>query len=138
MLGEALAALATAGSTVTVEAMATDVWHTARSDVARLFGRGSPARQIMIEAHLDANAALVTRAENPDEVRQRLALLWQLQLEALLHRHPEVEDELRALVAWARKELAVRQQTRSGPASPPAAPRSTTAAPRSTTSSAAL
>ncbi|MGH3797895.1 MAG: hypothetical protein ACRDSP_23765 [Pseudonocardiaceae bacterium] len=91
--------LAETGSTSLVGAMATDTWQTTRSGVARLFGRGRPARQARIEAQLDDNAALVAQAEDPDEVRQSLVPVWRMELEALLRRHPDAAKELRALLA---------------------------------------
>ncbi|MGH3950776.1 MAG: hypothetical protein ACRDSE_16940 [Pseudonocardiaceae bacterium] len=111
MLAEGLAALAGAGGTALVGAMATDAWRATRSGVARLFGRGGPARQTAIEAQLDGNAALVAQAEDPDEARQNLAAVWRLELAALLRQHPETEDELRALVARIHEALPAAQQT---------------------------
>jgi hypothetical protein len=108
---EELAALAAAGGSALVGAMATDAWQATRSRVARLFGRGGPHRQVSIAAQLDDNAALVAQAEDPDEVRQRLAPVWRLQLEALLRQHPNAEDELRALVAQIQEALPAPQQT---------------------------
>ncbi|MGH4021218.1 MAG: hypothetical protein ACRDT0_18715 [Pseudonocardiaceae bacterium] len=110
MLAEALAALAEAGGTALVGAMATDAWQTTRSGVARLFGRDGSARQAAVEAQLDGNAALVAQAEDPDEVRQSLAAVWRLELAALLRHNPGAEDELRALVAQIREALPAAQQ----------------------------
>lgn len=110
MLSE-LAVLAGAGGSALVGAMATDAWQATRSGVAGLFGRGGPARQTAIAAQLDDNAALVAQAEDPDEVRQSLAAVWQLQLEALLRQDPGAEEELRALVAQVRQALPAPQQT---------------------------
>ena len=114
MLVEGLTALAGAGGTALVGAMATDAWQTTRAGVARLFGRGGPDRQAAIETQLDSNAALVAQAEDPseiDEIRQSLAGMWRLELAALLRRHPEAEDELRALVAQIHDALPAPQQT---------------------------
>ncbi|MGH3937108.1 MAG: hypothetical protein ACRDTG_00505 [Pseudonocardiaceae bacterium] len=105
MLVEALTALAGAGGTALVGAMATDAWTSTRSGVARLFGRGGTAQQTAIEAQLDSNAALVAQADDPDEVRRSLLPMWRLQLEALLRQHPEAEQELRALVSQVRAAL---------------------------------
>ena len=110
MLGE-LAALAGAAGTAVVGAMATDVWQVARSGVVRLFGRGGPERRTAIEAQLDGNAALVAEAGDPDEVRRGLAAMWRPKLEALLRQHPDVEEELRVLVAQVRDRLPAPQQT---------------------------
>jgi hypothetical protein len=111
VLGEVAAELAGAGGTALVGAMATDAWQATRSGVARLFGRGGSARQAAIEAQLDGNAALVAQARDPEEVRASLVPVWRLQLEALLGEHPDVVEELRALVAQVREALPAPQQS---------------------------
>ncbi|MGH3907240.1 MAG: hypothetical protein ACRDTE_24145 [Pseudonocardiaceae bacterium] len=114
MLVEGLAALAGAGGTALVGAMATDAWQVTRAGVARLFGRGGAVRQAAIEAQLDNNAILVDHAADPgeiDEIRQSLAGMWRLELATLLRQHPDAEDELRALVAQIHDALPASQQT---------------------------
>lgn len=37
----------------------------------------------------------MAEAEDPDMVRQSVAAVWELQLQALLRQHPETEDEMR-------------------------------------------
>ncbi len=111
MLLEGLAALAGAGGTALVGAMATDAWQSTRSGVARLFGRGGTARQAAIETQLDSNTTLVAQAEDPDEARQTLAGLWRLELTELLRWHPDAEDELRALITQIQDALPAAQQT---------------------------
>jgi len=91
-------AVAEAGGAALVGAMTTNVWQITRSAVVGLFGRRGPAGQAVIEAQLDDHAALVSQAENADEVRQDLASTWRRNLEALLRQHPKAEDELRTLV----------------------------------------
>jgi hypothetical protein len=110
VLGEVAAALAGAGGSALVGAMATDAWQATRSGVARLFGRGGSARQAAVEAQLDGNAALVAQAPNPDEVRASLVPVWRLQLEALLREYPDVVEELRVLVGQVRESLPAAQQ----------------------------
>lgn len=110
MLAE-LATLAGAGGMALVGAMATDAWQATRLGVARLFSCSGPARQAAIEGQLDGHAALVAHAEDPDEVRQSLAAVWRLELAGLLSQHPEVQDELRNLVAQIRQMLPAPQQT---------------------------
>lgn len=113
--------LAESGSTAVVGAMGTDAWQGARARVSRLFGRGRPIRQARYEAQLDDNAAQVTHSDHPDEVRESLVAVWRVELQALLHRHPDAAEELRALVtalqqalpaaqhAWVRDHLAQQQ-----------------------------
>ncbi|MFI9004668.1 hypothetical protein [Streptomyces sp. NPDC053541] len=108
MLAEELAALAGAGATALIGAMATDVWQGARSRAVRLFGRGGEAPDSAIEARLDEDAALVGGAEpggEADEIRAELMPVWRRRLILLLERHPEYEADLRALVDSVRGEL---------------------------------
>jgi hypothetical protein len=110
VLTEALAALAAAGGTALVGAMATDAWQTARSGVAKLFGRGGAGRRTAIEAQLDGNAVLVERASDRDEARRALVPLWQMELHRLLEDRPEVESELRNLLAHVQNALPAEQR----------------------------
>lgn len=123
MLEEALTVLAQAGSTAVVAAMATDAWQATRARMACLFHRDGQARQAAVEVQLDGNAALVAQADDADRARRTLAPVWQLELEALLHRHPEAVEEVRAMLTQTRDELPKAQQrwlqanTVSGPGS---------------------
>ena len=104
-------AVARAGGTALVAAMATGGWQATRSGIAGLFNYRGPARQAAIELQLDAHAALVAQAENPDEVRQGLAAVWRLELTALLRHHPEAKDQLRTLTVQVWEALPTPQQT---------------------------
>lgn len=110
MLGPASAELAKAGSTALVGAMATGAWPGTRSRVGRLFGRGRQSRQERVEAQLDADAARVAQAADPDEIRQSLVPFWRRELEGLLRRHPDAAPELQALVAGVQEALPAAQQ----------------------------
>ncbi|GAA1597400.1 hypothetical protein GCM10009678_93950 [Actinomadura kijaniata] len=99
MLTESLVALAAAGSTALVGAMATDAWHVARSGVLRLFGTGTskaPEEQPGLVARLDADAALVAGAQDAESARQSLLPAWRLRLEEFLREHPEAAEDVRA------------------------------------------
>jgi hypothetical protein len=109
MLVEALAALAAATGSAVVAAMATDAWQTTRDGVARLFGRGGPQRRSGIEAQMDADAALVEQASDRVQVRQGLAPSWQEEVARLLEEHPDVEPELRDLIARVQETLPAEQ-----------------------------
>jgi hypothetical protein len=106
-----LAELAGAGGSALVGAMATDAWQAARSGIGRLFSRGGPARQAAIEAQLDGNAALVAGAADADRARKSLVPVWQMELEGLLREYPEVEEELRAVVARVLQTLPAPPQS---------------------------
>ncbi|GLW75426.1 hypothetical protein Kpho02_77230 [Kitasatospora phosalacinea] len=98
MLAESLIALAGAGGTALVGAMATDAWQTVRAGAARLFTHGGAERQRAIAERLDHDAELVARAAEPERVRQGLAPAWQVEWEALLAERPELAEELRGFV----------------------------------------
>ena len=102
--------LVDAGSTVVVGAMDTDAWPAARARVARLFGRGRPKRQARYEAQLDDSAAQVAEAGGSAEVRDGLVGAWRLELQALLHRHPDAAAELQAVVTQLKDTLPAAQQ----------------------------
>lgn len=110
MLSEALAALAASGGTALVGAMATDAWQVARDGVSRLLGHVGTDRRAALEAQLDANVALVERAHEPDQARQALAPVWQLQLTQLLEERPELETALRDLTTRVQEALPAQHQ----------------------------
>jgi hypothetical protein len=110
MLVEALAALAAATGSAVVAAMATDAWRATRDGVAKLFGHGGPQQRSRIEAQMDADAALVEQASDPMQVRQGLAPSWQEEMARLLEEHPEVEPQLRELVARVQETLPAEQK----------------------------
>ncbi|HZA18396.1 MAG TPA: hypothetical protein VE645_16165 [Pseudonocardiaceae bacterium] len=104
-------AVARAGGTALVAAMATNGWQATRSGIAGLFNYRGPAIQAAIELQLDAHAALVSRTGNPDEVREVLAAVWRLELTALLRHHPEAKDPVRTLVVQVWEALPTPHQT---------------------------
>ncbi|MEU6976854.1 hypothetical protein [Streptomyces sp. NPDC046371] len=113
MLAEQVTALAGAGATALIGAMATDLWQGARGGAVRLFGRGGEARGSAIGAQLDEDAALVGRADpdgDADEIRAELLPVWRRRLILLLEEHPEYEADLRALVESVRGGPADGQQ----------------------------
>ncbi|MGW4895903.1 hypothetical protein ACWEQL_27155 [Kitasatospora sp. NPDC004240] len=134
MLAESLVALATAGSTALVGAMATDAWQATRTGVLRLFGRASagapdatppdtapgedgpepvPAadgRIALLAAQLDGDAALVARADDAAAARRGLLPGWQLRLQELLREHPELAGELNELTEQVRRSLPEGEQ----------------------------
>lgn len=108
---EEILALAAAGGTALVGAMATDAWESARSGVARLLGRDDQRQSEVIKAQLDEDAALVRGAgEDGDQVRGELAPVWGRRLAALLQDNPGAADELRILVKGVRSQVPPQQQ----------------------------
>lgn len=110
---ESLVALATAGSTALVGAMATDVWGAARGGILLLLGRrdvaeeGEPAG---LAAQLDGDAALVSGSGDTESARRSLLPSWTLRLEQFLRAHPEAADEMRELVERLTCELPRAEQ----------------------------
>ncbi|WP_338933179.1 hypothetical protein WEB32_34320 [Streptomyces netropsis] len=105
-----LEAIAIAGATTLVAAMATDTWQATRNGVARLLGRRDQAQEAAVEAQLDSNAALVAGAEDAERARQVLVPVWQLQLGQFLQQHPDAADELKGLIDQIRGALPQAQK----------------------------
>ncbi|MFI6025939.1 hypothetical protein [Amycolatopsis magusensis] len=101
MLPETLAALAAAGGTAFVEAMATDSWQSVKHQVVAFFARhGDAGRTATIEQALDADAQVVAEIGETErsQVRQELLPRWQGQLSRLLAENPAARTALQALI----------------------------------------
>jgi hypothetical protein len=113
MLAEALTALAAAGGTAVVSAMATDAWGAVRTRTARLFGRGDKKREAAAEERLNRareEMAKLSGAEL-DQASARQQAAWSARLADLLEDHPETETELRALVEYAQSQMTHSRST---------------------------
>lgn len=112
MIAETLTALAGAGASTLVSAMATDLWQGTREGVARVFGRHSPDRETGVVALLDEDARTVGSADGNEvgAVRQELVPVWRRRMLALLTEHPEAVEELRGLVERTAPLLSGGQQ----------------------------
>lgn len=101
--GVEVAALAAAGGTTLVTAMATDAWAVIRSGFARLPGRGEPDRIATLERALDEARAEL--AVLPDAARQQAAAdqaaAWHAALAELLTDQPQAAAALAELLAQA-------------------------------------
>ncbi|HXL92193.1 MAG TPA: hypothetical protein VN969_24900 [Streptosporangiaceae bacterium] len=106
-----LAALAATGGNALVSAMATDAWRAARDAVARLFSRHAEERKSAVEAQLDGNQSLVTRAGQQDQARAALVPLWEMELSLLLTEHPGAAADLRRLIDEIRSALPGPEQS---------------------------
>lgn len=102
MAVEWVAALAAAGSSALIGAVATDVWQTARAGVVNLFRRGGERRAELLVARLEADAEEIEAAAvgERDEVRARVLPGWRTRLADLLEEFPEAREEL---TAWERQ-----------------------------------
>jgi hypothetical protein len=104
---EALLSLASLAGRTVAAAAAGDGWEAVRRGLARLLGRGDPARAGVAERRLEqAREELASvPAGQAELVRDRVAAAWQTRLLDLLEEHPEIAGELRALVGQARSQL---------------------------------
>jgi hypothetical protein len=117
MVVETLAVLAAAGGTALVNAMVTDGWEGVRKRFARLLGRGNDKDAEAAAARLEKSHGMLAGLLGPDLERAQAeqALIWQTRLGDLLEDHPEIEGELRTLVAEVQAQVvgsagSVRQQ----------------------------
>ncbi|WP_329467930.1 hypothetical protein [Streptomyces sp. NBC_01431] len=111
-MSDSLSSLALTGASTIVTAMATTAWESARDRVVAVFRRHSggagaqedPERsQVYLE--LEASAAQLRDAADPEGARQELQRRWQWLLESLLHASPDAVDELRALSEEVGRQL---------------------------------
>jgi hypothetical protein len=115
VLPEVLAAIAAAGGTAVVQAMATDSWESVKGRLAQIFGRRRPDRTGAIEIELEASRAElagVPKAELP-AAQAIHSEMWKTRLSELLEDEPEVEPELRSWIEEVRASAA----TSTGPVS---------------------
>ncbi|WP_150253393.1 hypothetical protein [Nocardiopsis deserti] len=97
MLPETLVALAAAGGTALVSAMAKDGWTATKQGFLRLVTRHTPEAATELEGELDRGHAELVAAPEPDLERTRAmqATQWQDRIARLLEKAPEMEPELR-------------------------------------------
>jgi hypothetical protein len=95
-----LMALAALAGQELVKAMAGDGWAAVRDAAARWFGRGDEQRAQRQGQELEETRTAVQTGTVAESVA---AGRWQGRLEALLDEHPELADELTALVSDLQK-----------------------------------
>ncbi|MFD7447032.1 hypothetical protein [Streptomyces sp. NPDC059909] len=107
-------ALTAAGGTAVVQAAGTDAWNGFRSGVARLLGRGDPAREQAELERLDQTATDLRELEpaESERIQIRQEASWQTRFETLLE--SVSDDEERARVAEALRALIDEQTARKG------------------------
>jgi hypothetical protein len=98
-------ALAQAGATALVGAMATDTWTQLRTRVARLLGRDDAAEQQAALDQLDDTRAAVDSAKDKEQAREAEAELRAL-LKARLRSDPTLAAQFAVLVEEVRAQLA--------------------------------
>ncbi|WP_431047106.1 hypothetical protein ACQUSR_33430 [Streptomyces sp. P1-3] len=117
-MSDPLSLLAMTGASAIVSAMATTAWDATRSRTAALFRRRSGGENgdngqngavipdlDVIDAELDASAALVRAAVRPEIARQEQERRWQRDLERLLRAAPDAAEDLRVLTVEVRERV---------------------------------
>lgn len=101
-----ITALAASAGTALVTALATEAWHGATMGLVALWRRVLPERADAVEAELDATREDLREAQNEGdkETPAELAAEWQGRIRRLLSAHPEVADELRALLVQPQEQ----------------------------------
>jgi len=96
-----LIALASAGGTAVVSAMATDGWNTLRSGVVTLWQQFRPDSADELERDLDTTRStlLATPASEVELVREALHSAWQGRMLTLFLEDPAAAAELEALLS---------------------------------------
>ncbi|HEX8631271.1 MAG TPA: hypothetical protein VF755_24190 [Catenuloplanes sp.] len=109
MLAEEMLALAGAGGTALLGAVATDAWGLTKRGFARVLGRGDQDRIAVVEERLERTRTAV-EAAGPEAQRVRLEqqAAWVGRLEDLLADHPDSADELRELLRQVCAAAGVR------------------------------
>jgi hypothetical protein len=103
---ELLALAQLAGKTL-VAAVATDAWGKAKAGLARLLGHGDDRKTEAAERRLDDTRALLTEASHTDleGVRATQAAVWEARLSDVLEDYPDLEADLRDLIAGIAAQL---------------------------------
>lgn len=91
-------ALAAAGATTLVTAMATDSWSGLKKLIQALFRRIGTERAQAARGRLDSDASLVEGARDPETARQALLGPWTSELNTLLRSAPGSAEEFSALL----------------------------------------
>ena len=109
MAVEALAALAAAAGMALVNAMVVDGWEGVRRRLARLLGRGNDEEAEVAAARLEKSREMLAGLSGADlgKAQAEQAVVWRTRLGDLLEDHPEVEGELRNLVAEVQAQVVV-------------------------------
>ncbi|MCH6161569.1 hypothetical protein [Streptomyces marispadix] len=96
-----LIALASAGGTAVVSAMATDGWNTFRSGVVSLWRRFRPDSAVELERELETSRAalLATPDTEAEQVRQALRSAWEGRMLTLFLDDPVAAAEFEALLS---------------------------------------
>ncbi|MCX4469539.1 hypothetical protein OOK41_04360 [Micromonospora sp. NBC_01655] len=95
-----LVALATAGATTVINAMASEAWSQVRASFARIFAKQDAAVEAAVVHELEeAREALLTTQPHNDALRERLTQQFASQLQMQLLTSPQTREQARKLVS---------------------------------------
>ncbi|MFC9650047.1 MULTISPECIES: hypothetical protein [unclassified Streptomyces] len=96
-----LAALAGTAGTTLVTLLATDTWQSMRDGLLLLWRRARPDRAQAIAGELDSSRdeLLIAQASGDRETEAEIRAEWQGRVRRLLTAHPELAEDLSALLA---------------------------------------
>jgi hypothetical protein len=107
VLAEGLLALASLAGRTVVSAAAADAWESAKTRLAKVFGRGNAERTQLAEERLQETQAQLAKVTGPEleRVRAEQSAAWQARLRDLLEEHPDAAADLQAAVDQIRAQL---------------------------------
>lgn len=118
-----IAALAGTAGTAIVTALTTDAWNGVRDRTLALWQRARPGRAAAVADELDASRQELLDAQvtGDSDVEAEVRAEWQGRVRRLLTAHPELTEELRALLSELSPDPAAspavsQQATASGQA----------------------
>ncbi|MFJ3694615.1 hypothetical protein ACIPW9_10940 [Streptomyces sp. NPDC090052] len=96
-----IAALASTAGTTLVTMLTTDAWNSVRDGLVSLWQRAQPDRAPAIAGELDVtrDELLGAQAVGDREAEAEVRAEWQGRIRRLIAAHPELIEELRAMVA---------------------------------------
>lgn len=102
-------ALAAAGGSGLVGAVATDAWAMAKRGFTRMLGRGDEAREEVVGQQLErTRAELAAAGPRVEQVRLTQQAVWTARLEDLLTDQPEAAEQLRVLISQVAEATGPR------------------------------
>jgi hypothetical protein len=107
-LPETLDSLAAAASNGLVDAAGTDAWETVKARFARLFGHADPRQVGVMEGRMEGTREDLQAVSGAELARVRAGheAAWRARLTLLLEQHPELTEELRALLRRTDRAVA--------------------------------
>ena len=103
-MDQSLSSLAAAAGDALVAAMVSDSWASLRDRAARIFGAGDPGDERSLTTQLDDSR---TRIRSGQQSADLAGARWHGKFEAILERHPDIQSEVRSLLAACTEATSV-------------------------------